>query len=55
MNEHDLRDMIAEVKDGRTTRRSFVQRMVALGLSAPMAGAMLAHSGVAIGQRHAAL
>ena len=47
MNEQDLRGLVAEVKDGRLTRRGFVQRMVALGLSAPLAGLMLAEGGVA--------
>ena len=46
MKEQDLRDLIAEVADGRMSRRGFVQRMAALGLSAPMAGMMLAQSGV---------
>lgn len=46
MNEHDLRDMIVDVKDGRMSRRGFVRRMVALGLTAPMAGMMLSASGV---------
>ncbi|NPU14017.1 peptide ABC transporter substrate-binding protein [Bradyrhizobium sp. 83012] len=46
MNERDLRSQIADVKTGRLSRREFVQRMIAVGLTAPMAGAMLAHSGV---------
>jgi peptide/nickel transport system substrate-binding protein len=46
MKEQDLRDLIGEVADGRMSRRGFVQRMVALGLTAPMAGMMLAQSGV---------
>src|SRR3954452_3387502 len=46
MNEQDLRTLIADVKDGRMSRRGFVQRIVALGLTAPMAGMMLAQSGV---------
>ncbi len=46
MNERDLRNQIADVKAGRLSRRDFVQWMMAVGLSAPMAGAMLAHSGV---------
>ncbi len=46
MNEHDLRDTIGDVKDGRMSRRGFVSRMVALGLTAPLAGTMLASSGV---------
>jgi peptide/nickel transport system substrate-binding protein len=48
MQEQELRDLIAEVKSGSVTRRAFVQRMVALGLTAPMAFHMLAYSGVAM-------
>ena len=51
MQEKALRAMIARVKDGRMSRRAFVQRMAALGLTAPMAGLMLSHSGVAWGQQ----
>jgi peptide/nickel transport system substrate-binding protein len=47
MDEQALRGLIGEVKDGRVSRRTFVQRMVALGLTAPMAGQMLTYSGVA--------
>jgi peptide/nickel transport system substrate-binding protein len=50
MQEQALRAMIARVKDGLMSRRAFVQRMVALGLTAPMAGLMLSHSGVAWAQ-----
>src|SRR5215475_13640850 len=50
MQEQALRAMIARVNDGRMSRRAFVQKMVALGLTAPMAGLMLSHSGVAWGQ-----
>jgi peptide/nickel transport system substrate-binding protein len=46
MNERELRGLIDSVKSGAVSRRSFVQRMVALGLTAPMAGQMLAWSGV---------
>jgi peptide/nickel transport system substrate-binding protein len=42
--------MIDEVKSGRLSRRSFVQAMVALGLTAPMASQMLASAGVAQAQ-----
>ena len=45
MQERELRDLIAEVKTGRLSRRAFVQRMIAVGLTAPMAGMMLAQSG----------
>jgi len=50
MNEHELRALIEEVRSGEISRRSFVQRIVALGLTAPMASAMLMHSGVAQAQ-----
>ena len=50
MNEHELRALIEEVRSGAISRRSFVQRMVALGLTAPMASTMLMHSGVAQAQ-----
>ena len=46
MDEKALRGLIAEVKDGKLSRRSFVQRMVALGLTGPMAAQMLTYSGV---------
>lgn len=48
MDEQALRLEIAEVKAGRLSRRQFVQRMIAAGLTAPMAGMMLAHSGGAM-------
>src|SRR5215471_6740357 len=48
MNERELRDLIAEVKAGRLSRRNFVQTMIALGLTAPTAGMMLSQSGVAM-------
>jgi peptide/nickel transport system substrate-binding protein len=50
MQERELRDLIAGVKTGRLSRRAFVQRMIALGLTAPMAGMMLSHSGVAMAE-----
>jgi len=48
MKERELRNLIADVKTGRLSRRAFVQRMIAVGLTAPMAGMMLSHSGVAM-------
>ena len=48
MKERELRDLIADVKTGQLSRRAFVQRMIAAGLSAPMAGMMLSQSGVAM-------
>ena len=46
MNERELRNLIADVKAGQLSRRAFVQRMIAVGLTAPIAGMMLAQSGV---------
>ena len=48
MKERELRDLIADVKTGQLSRRAFVQRMIAVGLTAPMAGMMLSQSGVAM-------
>ena len=33
MNERELRNLIADVKGGRLSRRAFVQRMIAVGLT----------------------
>ncbi len=46
MQERELRDLIANVKTGQLSRRGFVQRMIAVGLTAPIAGMMLAQAGV---------
>ncbi len=48
MQERELRDLIADVRSGRLSRRGFVQSMIAVGLTAPMAGLMLVQSGVAM-------
>jgi peptide/nickel transport system substrate-binding protein len=50
MNEHDLRRLIADVKDGALSRRSFIRKMAAVGLAAPIASQMLAWNGVAMAQ-----
>jgi peptide/nickel transport system substrate-binding protein len=50
MDEQELRALIAKVKVGKLPRRAFVQRMVALGLTAPMASLMLNYCGVAQAQ-----
>lgn len=47
MQERDLRALIEQVREGQLPRRSFIQRMVGLGLSAPMASMMLMHEGIA--------
>ena len=51
MNEHDLRKLIDKVKCGRLSRRRFMETMVGAGLTAPMAGHMLLHAGVANAQQ----
>ena len=50
MDERQLRTLIDDVKAGRLTRRSFIQTMVGLGLTAPLASQMLASAGVAHAQ-----
>ena len=50
MKELELRDLIADVKAGQLSRRDFVQRMIVVGLTAPMAGIMLSQSGVAMAE-----
>jgi len=50
MDERELRSMIEEVRAGRMNRRYFVQAMVGLGLTAPLAAQMLASAGVAQAQ-----
>jgi len=50
MLDHELRTMIDDVKDGRMDRRGFVQRMLAFGLTAPMATQLLAVGGVAMAE-----
>jgi peptide/nickel transport system substrate-binding protein len=50
MDERELRTMIGEVKRGRLSRRRFVQTMLGLGLTAPLATHMLNSAGVAQAQ-----
>jgi peptide/nickel transport system substrate-binding protein len=50
MDEKDLRNLIDDVKAGRLSRRAFVQTMIGLGLTAPLASQMLASAGVAQAQ-----
>src|SRR5438128_1680014 len=53
MDERELRSMIEEVRTGRMSRRQFVQAMIGLGLTAPLAAQMLASTGVAQAQSKA--
>ena len=48
MDERGLRSLIDKVKAGGMSRRAFVQRMAAVGFTAPMATQLLAYSGVAM-------
>jgi peptide/nickel transport system substrate-binding protein len=47
MTEQELRRLVAAVKGGRLSRRAFVQRMIAVGLTGPLAAQILAHAGIA--------
>jgi len=47
MDEQELRELIAAVKARRVSRRTFVRRMVDLGLTAPLAVQLLVHAGLA--------
>jgi peptide/nickel transport system substrate-binding protein len=50
MDEQGLRNLIDDVKAGRLSRRAFVQTMIGLGLTAPLASQMLTSAGVAHAQ-----
>src|SRR5215813_9450479 len=50
MDEQRLRELTREVEAGRLSRRRFVQAMVGLGLTAPMAAQMLGTAGRAHAQ-----
>jgi peptide/nickel transport system substrate-binding protein len=50
MLDKELRSMIGDVKDGRMDRRAFIQRLAAVGLTAPLANQILAIGGVAMAQ-----
>ncbi|MBI2736387.1 MAG: peptide ABC transporter substrate-binding protein [Rhodospirillales bacterium] len=50
MNEREMRRLIGAVKHGKLSRRGFAQRMLAVGLTAPMATQLLAIAGVAHAQ-----
>src|SRR5262249_35970932 len=47
MDERELRGLIEAVKAGRVSRRAFGRKRVGLGLTAPLAGQLLAHAGLA--------
>jgi peptide/nickel transport system substrate-binding protein len=50
MDEKDLRRLLNEIKTGRLPRRSFLETMLALGLTAPMVSKLFASAGIAHAQ-----
>jgi peptide/nickel transport system substrate-binding protein len=50
MDEHALRALLDEVKAGRLSRRSFMETMLAVGLTAPLVAQMLGSVGIAAAQ-----
>ena len=48
MKDQDLGQLIARVKDGALSRRSFIKKAAAVGLAAPFANQLLAFNGVAM-------
>jgi peptide/nickel transport system substrate-binding protein len=54
MDAHEIHKLLAQVKAGRVSRRSFVQTLVGLGLTAPMAAQLLPEPGIAWGQQKSA-
>jgi peptide/nickel transport system substrate-binding protein len=50
MTEKELRNYIEAVRAGKVTRREFVGTLVGLGLTAPIAGQLLMHAGIANAQ-----
>src|SRR5262249_2872828 len=53
MTEREIRQRLDDVRTRRFSRRTFVQTMIGLGVSAPLAAQMLAGAGVAYAQRPA--
>ncbi len=47
MQEREIRGLIAKVKSGSLSRRSFMQKMLAIGLTGPLVSQMLVSEGVA--------
>src|SRR3954447_16927578 len=48
MNEDEIRKAIAEVKQGTLSRRSFIRKVAAIGVAAPVASQILLWNGVAM-------
>ena len=50
MTQDGIRELLAEVKRGRLSRRAFVQSMAAVGLTGPLVSRLLANAGIAHAQ-----
>ena len=50
MDERKLSSLIENVKDGAISRRSFIRRLAAVGITAPIASQILAWNDVAMAQ-----
>ena len=48
MSSQYIQDMVQNVKEGRVSRRSFIQKLAALGITAPIASQILAWNDVAM-------
>ena len=48
MNENEIRNLVAEVKQGTLSRRSFIGTLAAVGIAAPIASQILAWHDVAM-------
>jgi peptide/nickel transport system substrate-binding protein len=47
MNEYELGELVAMARAGRVSRRAFMRKLVALGVTAPLASQLSAHAGLA--------
>ena len=50
MKARKIRVMVEQVREGTLPRRAFIERMVGVGLTAPMASMLLMHYGIAQAQ-----
>ena len=50
MKARKIRAMVEQVREGALPRRAFIERMVGVGLTAPMASMLLMHYGIAQAQ-----
>jgi peptide/nickel transport system substrate-binding protein len=50
MDEHTIRELVAEVKRGRLSRRQFLRSMAAVGVTASLGAEILSAAGIADAQ-----